>query len=765
MQNWYSEIFRKVHLDWHQPPWMRDVASGLDPASARAMAALLHDAGAEAVGIFVHDHHGFCLFPDARAGRSHPGLQSDYVGLMLDSLHEAGMKAIAYMNVYSNIFLATEHPDWAVVSPGVGRPSGAWLQFPASHMCPSSPYLEEYFLPLLREALGRFPFDGLWLDGGSWLTSVLCACDHCSRRFKEETGHDLPESWPDLKRRSSPVLSWRWESAPTKQYWALSDDETEDATWFAWRTWRTDQVVRYLTAATELAKSVRPTILVADNNAGRWLMPLAVRADNRVRWLTPRELPVDYLSCDPVPNGGNHEVTLSREGRYHATTGVPFDYMNVRSHRWGEWQLRSPVDFKLEFATILAVGGRCFFADQPYPDGTLENAVYRSLTDGYTFVAEREDLVRDARVAPDIAILASAPSQLFGPIGNGVNPARLEHGLIGSATASRTDRVEGAHLAATELGLHTLLYDEATLRANLSAQTAVVVPEQCLLEAETIEALRGYVTGGGRLLVTGRTGWWDEQHCRRDPTGLYELLGVEPRGLLPAPIHYLRFTEAFETSRYELPDIPLQCWGTGVDVAATNAEAVAWLSPPRPEVWANGIVNEEHWRHYTTVGACPPSVDRVAPAVTIRSVGAGYAAYVAVDPFAVYRHEGHHLMRMFLGALFELVAPPRLRRVAIANKPYGVEVSLQRCDRRLVVHLVNYFAQKSSGLSVQNEQVLPVRDLVVRVRAVQAPKTVVMQPHVSGFEWTYDVGEKLVEARIPQLDIHCMVVLEEELQG
>jgi len=58
----------------------------------------------------------------------------------------------------------------------------------------------------------------------------------------------------------------------------------------------------------------------------------------------------------------------------------------------GRWQLRSTTDFKLEFATILAVAAPAT-SDQPYPDGTLEPAVYDALREGYDFVQEREPFV------------------------------------------------------------------------------------------------------------------------------------------------------------------------------------------------------------------------------------------------------------------------------------------------------------------------------------------------------------------------------------
>jgi len=755
--NWYGSVFRKLHLDYHQPPWMPGIAAALTPQVARRQARMFRASGVQAVEIFVHDHHGHCFFPAEGYGMTHPGLAQNYVQHMVDALRAEGLRTIAYMNVFTNIHLKEEHPDWILRTPDGTRIGGGWLQFEGSYICPSSPYLETYFIPLLRHVIERFDFDVIWLDGGVWLGDTLCVCDYCQQGFGQATGLELPSDWPTPASRASEVVKWQIHNPPSAQRWSLSDVPDEDETWVTWYLWRLGQIPAYIQSVTQAAREMKPSILVIDNNSGRWAFPqVATGEDGSVRWLMARELGVDALSCDPVPWGGNHEIILSRSGRFQATTGLAYDYMNERFHKWGEWQLRSTTDFMLEFATILAVGGRCFFADQPYPDGTLEPDVYQRLRQGYEFVAQREPFVRDARLAPDVAVLASAPSQVFGPYGSGHNAGRLEYGLVGSErVAARTDRVEGAHLALTELGVHCLIYDEPTLREQLGEQTAVIVAEQCLLEDDTLDALATYVEGGGSLLVTGRSGWWDEAYRSREPTRLYDLLGLRVLGGLPSPVHYVRLSEALRADT-DLPDIPIQCWGAAVEVQPAGARVVADLLAPLPAVWRDGVQDEDHWQHYTTTGACPPGPS-VGPAITVREVGAGRAVYVAVDPFAAYRHEGHHLARLMIGCIMDLVAPAERRRVS-ADKPLHVELSLQRRGSGWVIHLINYFAQKRAAVLVHNEEVIPVRDIGVRVRTGRAPRCVTLQPGDRPLGWEYSDG--VVSVRVPELRLHAMIVID-----
>jgi Hypothetical glycosyl hydrolase 6/Beta-galactosidase trimerisation domain len=759
--NWYASTFRKLHLDYHQPPWMTGVAEAITPQEARRQARMFRDAGVQAVELFTYDHHGFCFFKSVDGkeyGRTHPGLAQSYTDHMVNAFRDEDIRTIAYINVYGNVHIREQHPEWLIRTADGQHPAAAWLQVGGSHVCASSPFIDEYFIPLMQHIIRRFDFDAIWLDGGTWLIETLCHCDNCRRQFRAATGYDVPTHEPARSSRPYDVISWVPYGPPVPQTYSLSDDANDhDEVWIAWRMWRMAQLVDYLRKVTRAAKEAKPSVLITDNNTGRWTRPHPLVEYGRfVRWLKPDELGLDFFSCDPVPFGDNHEIIFSREGRYQATTGIPFDYMNERFHKWGEWQMRSTTDFKLEFATLLSVSGTCFFADQPYPDGSLEPDVYPRLADAYTFVKQREPFA-GGQMIPDVAILASGPSQIFGPYGSGGNSGRARYGPVGSgASGSRTDRVDGAHLSLVEQGIQCLIYDEPTLREHLVEQTAVVVPEQCLLEDATIDALTTYVENGGSLVVTGRAGRWDEQYRPRIHSHLYDLLGVQGDGDLPSPIHYVHLRAAFREGT-ALPDMPIQAWGCAVKVRLVAAEALADLIAPRPEVWRDGIQDEEHWQHYTVFDACPPGQDAVGPAITLRRVGKGNALYVAVDPFAAYRHEGHHLTRLMLTRLMDIAAPRSKRRIS-ADKPLHVELSLQRQGDRLIVHLVNYFAQKRTTVLVHNEEVSPVRNIVLTVQVDHMPRRVSAQPDGIDLEWT--CSGSVVIVHVPEVHLHTMIVIE-----
>ena len=734
-QNWMTNLYRMLHLDYHQPPWMRGVGAEIDEDKARLQARMFKDAGVQAVEIFAYDHYGQCFYP-SEVGIRHPGLAADYTGLMARALKAEGLKVILYVNVYSSVHLHKDHPDWFVKAADGTYPRGGWLQHEASHICASSPYLESYFVPLLQEVVRRHDPDAVWLDTGCWMIETLCYCDHCASAFKAASGHDLPQGpMPDAQ------------------------EELDRPEWVRWHLWRRGQIRTYVETAVAAVRAANASVLVADNNLGRFSTGVpAVKDGTLVTWLQPSDLDVDYLSCDPVPMGGNHELIFSVEARYQWTTGLPFNYMNERFNGWGEWQFRSPTDWLLEADTVLANGGRAFFADQPYTEGSLEPTVYRDLTGVYEQVAAIEPYLRDAEPVSDVAILASLASNVLGPPGGAEWGRRLslhDHDIPLTA-GDRTDRVRGAHLAFVEGGIQALIYDEATLRDRLAAQSTVVVAEQCLLEDATIEALDSYVSNGGRLLVTGRSGLWDAAGQRRNKDPLRDVLGLERTDVLPAPIHYLRMNKDW-LAIAGLDDVPLQVWGAATVIALNGAEPLGTLYEPRADVWKDGIRDKAHWQHYTVFGATPPAKTAAGIGITVHRYGQGTALYVNVDPFALYYREGHQLTRKFILACMNHLAPVETRMLA-ATKPLHVEVVMARQDGRILVHVLNYFAQKRVGILVNNEEVTPVHDIVVQAKIGAAPKRVSLAS--TGETLDYTLEGAWASIRLARLDVHALIVIE-----
>lgn len=728
---WYGAAFRKLHLDWHQPDWIKKPGSAMNPRTAREQARMFKQAGIQAVEFFVYDHYGQAFFP-SKKGVRHPHFKADYPGLMVGALKAEGLRAIGYMNVLTSVHLARKHPEWFVKLPDGTYPRGAWLPQPHSWLCLASPYADEYFLPLVEEVLERYPLDGLWLDALCWMIDALCHCPACVRRFGEIRGELPPSERPmDLEKASA----------------------NQRESWFAWKTYRLSLVAEFHEKVSALAQSLRPGIVVMDNNAGQVNRPLVeTRGGKFVRWVPSSETKMDAFSCDPVPMGGNHEIILSFHARHQVTTGKPFDYMNERFHCWGEWQTRSTKDWQLEFATILANGGKCFFADNPQPDGSLEPRVFELLKEGYDFVKAREAICKGAEPVYEIGILGAAGSQAFGLPQLHDKPVCLpQPGFV--------DRLAGAHLTAIELGWQAHIFDEETLVRNLEALKCVIVPEQELLADATVAALDGFARKGGRLLLTGGCGRFDEQFRERKKWPFEKMAGLEFEGEYPAPVNYFRPSHKVVSLSRDLELLPVECWGRAIKFREAGARNWVPLSEPLADVWKNGKRGRENFQHYTVTGACPPSRETQGGAIFLYRHGKGKVMTMAMDPFTRYAVEGHRLLRGLLEASMEKLYPGKKRKVHAPNKPRHIEMHVMQRGENWMVHAVNFFAQKRRGAMVTNDEVAESRAFGVTLRPPFPVSKATRKPEGTGVGLTKYKTEVGVGVEMSPFELHAAVVI------
>lgn len=77
--------------------------------------------------------------------------------------------------------------------------------------------------------------------------------------------------------------------------------------------------------------------------------------------------------------------------------------------------------------------------------------------------------------------------------------------------------------------------------------------------------------------------------------------------------------------------------------------------------------------------------------------------------------------------------------------------------KRLLVHAVNYFAQKRQGILIQNEEVVPVRDIYIEVTTANKPRHVRLQPEGTELSFVWDASLGRVQLTIPEVNIHSLV--------
>jgi hypothetical protein len=144
-------------------------------------------------------------------------------------------------------------------------------------------------------------------------------------------------------------------------------------------------------------------------------------------------------------------------------------------------------------------------------------------------------------------------------------------------------------------------------------------------------------------------------------------------------------------------------------------------------------------------------------------VGKGWAAYLAGEVFSAYqvknqwnlKHVVANLLRLLVkDSWIEVDAPAWLEVVLMQQ---AAAFSGTEMDRTLI-HLVNHHGNRPvDGNNVCVEQVLPVRDVTVRLRRATRPVQVTLEPGGQSADWTY--ADDVVEVSIPEVYIHTVVAV------
>ncbi|HEY3396543.1 MAG TPA: alpha-amylase family protein [Armatimonadota bacterium] len=341
-----SADHRRLHLDYHNPAGIPDLAADFDPAE---FAGTLRRAGFDSATVFAQDAHGHAYFPSA-VGVPHPHLQRDLLGEMTAALHAEGLTAAAYVNTGCSDYA---DPDWAQCGPD-GRPrtldeGGYFL------VCLNSPYLERNVLPLSAEILTRYPVEGLWYDL-LFFQDEGCHCPWCRERMAR-----------------------------------LGLDPTSPADVRAHMRGSTD----------EFAAKVAGLLAEVGSDAEFTLNGLSLH--ERPQGLTQAA----YVDVEALATGGWGYFYIPTKARYLRTLGRPVMGMTAAFHNtWGDFgTLKSRALLEFEVYTMLAAGAGVGIGDQLPPRGRLEPARYDRIGEVLQPLAQLQPYLQDTTPAAEVAIL------------------------------------------------------------------------------------------------------------------------------------------------------------------------------------------------------------------------------------------------------------------------------------------------------------------------------------------------------------------------
>jgi len=586
-KNWYKTSFRRNLVDMHIDDWNEAFLSKFDP---QAYYDCLKAGRIKSPMLYLQSHVGLCNWPTA-SGKMHAGFRGENkMRRLVDLCHDGGMDVVGYYSLIYNNWAYKQHPEWrmrhADGSDSRSRGMPGFMQGGRYGLvCPNNHDYRRFVFVQLAELLEAYPIEGIFLDMTFW--PQLCYCDLCTKRFREETGHDIPTrvDWAD------PVMQ-------------LFQQKRE-----AWLT----EFARVVSA--ELNR-LQPNLTIEHQLSTiqqHWKFGV-------VEGICDAS---DYAGGDLY--GGHQQEAFTCKLYYELSKNQPFEYMTSRCDPglFDHTTTKSADSLRLHNLLTAAHHGAMLFIDAIDPVGTLNPKVYEAIGKVFEESMPYEKYMVGKMVA-DTAIYFSLNSKmniLANPDEDDCSNPQLDS-AIGAAIALSTHRF-----------LHTVIPSSHPER--IQDKKVVILCEAAFLTDEEIEGFEAYVTGGGNLLITGNTA----------PALAKRLLGIEIQGITDEVITYIAPTPsglALFGDQYTA-DYPLAV--QNVQLKAENPRGntvlatitLPWTNPTNKSVFA-------------AIHSNPPGIATDMPSLVLGTVGKGKVLWSAStferNPQTAHRDVFANLVRM-----------------------------------------------------------------------------------------------------------------------
>jgi len=335
---WYEKSFRRNLVDMHIDDWDPEFLSQF---SADGYYANLVRAKIQSPMIYLHAHTGHCYFP-TKTGHTHAALKGneDMIKRLVDKCRAGGMDVVGYYSLIYNTYEEDKHPEWKMHDGGGLSPRDKGGRY--GLCCPNNAGYRAFVFAQIREIADFFTLDGIFYDMLFW--PVVCRCDACKARFRNETGNEIPAE-----------LNW------------------SDETWLMFVNKRGEWMGEFAATVTKFTNEVMPGVTVEHNYAsgvsGEWQNGASERVNDAC----------DYTGGDLYGDLYNHSFTC----KYYMdiTKNKPFEYMTCRcdSSLNQHTVTKTEQALALEVMLTCAHHGASLVIDAIDPRGTMDGRVYERI--------------------------------------------------------------------------------------------------------------------------------------------------------------------------------------------------------------------------------------------------------------------------------------------------------------------------------------------------------------------------------------------------
>jgi len=406
-----------------------------------------------------------------------------------------------------------------------------------------------------------------------------------------------------------------------------------------------------------------------------------------------------HLEIESLPGGFWGYDHFPMYARYYQNFGQEILAMTGRFHTtWGDFGgLRNRAALEFESFQALAHGAKVSIGDQLHPRGRLDKAVYRRIGEVYEAVEQREKWSEGSKALPDIGVITSSGAP-------GVRGDRIVAGDVGALHALEQLKYQ---------------FDFLDTGSDFSPYQLIVLPDALVINEPLAEKLRAYLASGGRLLVCNRAGL-DEN---MGDFVLASEMGAHFAGAAPFTPDYLALADeisvGIEPTYYscELPGVKLN-----VDM---GVEVLAYSGTP---------YFNRTWQHFCSHQYTPMAGVSDDPII----IQKGSVITIARPLLSEYAESAKRVHKQVIGNCIARLLPQP--RVGAHNLPSTGIVTVRQQESNLVVHLLHYVHQRRGKMLDIIEDVIPLHNVEISVRAEREPSSVRLVPEDQAVAWSYEDG-------------------------
>ena len=593
-----------------------------------------------------------------------PGLRErDPLREAIDEAAKHDLPIISYCVVQQGGLFLQENPQWKMRDV-----SGKEIE----RFCYNSGYLQE-MKEIIAEQLA-YGIDGFHIDmlDQGFGKPYGCWCDTCRQLFREKYHHDMPSNvkWDQL-----------WDEMLEFRY-ATSE--------------------RFEKELTAYIRSRHPNVTVDYNYHGS--PPFSFEVGQR-----------------PVQHAGNGDfvtgetgvwgfsalgVGLNAEFYRASTPRVPFQVAIQRGVRMYHDQTTRPLhDMRWETLTLLAHGAFVTMIDKTAFDGSLDPLAYERIGKVLGEAKSKREHFGQRQVF-DIGLYFSSRTRDW--MGR-EDPAKYFHSFQGAHQACVMEHLQ-----------YGVILDENATLDRLRKFPVVCLPNAAILSKEEVDLFRSYVREGGRLLITGQSGQFDQWGQPLSKSVLEGLIGATLTERLESEDNWVSVDEgtlSCPESQLVADDLrvnwPFLVKGPATIYQPTTAKPLGKLyKPHRTKRQLQGKMHTE-W---------PMSADSpVGAAAFINNYGKGRVVTCAASPD--YAAASEHALVEHRTLFRNLFRTFQTQRSVVVEGPANVEavVTDDPQARTLRLHLLAYNSTPRTTPGKNRPYVLPgmiVDKPIYRVRLV-----------------------------------------------